>query len=439
MVTRKIIAQKALPHWKAATAELKRQCVTLVSPYVSRSTVQMILDSRPQTAELLTTFSASNFAMGASDLTALRQLVESGVRVHSVPDLHAKIFLSARLATIGSQNMTQGGTRNIEATALFRSPQNIARISRMVADWRRVAQLVTLERIEAMERDIVGLKELFSKASEAARKVDAAIIHADTCPKRVQLSSPNEPASKTHEDWLKGVRTSLAKGLVSQSVRVDARVTQRESSRGRYTTLARIRSDDSFTRWYFDAGLVRLKRRARHLLYYEDSGALSWPAMNDSQLTQFATRLTVTRDLSSKLRSQIQVQFVQDPEALESHNVTIAVRRIKAALSASVKARWAPDQKLQFVGDLEREEKDDASNADEVGLGELMNWVKKHSEAFRLLVTSLLEKSFRFDRNKFGRTAAILGPLKSRVRIRLGRRAGKNRFVLLAKLLGPAG
>jgi hypothetical protein len=81
------------------------------SPYVTGSCAdRVLLVAGGGDVELYTVFTAEDFACGASSLRCLQRLIEGGVKVYHLPDLHAKMLLvPGQVVTIGSQNLTNGG------------------------------------------------------------------------------------------------------------------------------------------------------------------------------------------------------------------------------------------------------------------------------------------------------------------------------------------
>ena len=85
--------------------------VLFLSPYLTSHTAETVISgATSEDAEIYTTFSAENFAVGASSLRTVRRILESGFDVYHLPRLHAKVVLTNEFASVGSQNLTAGGT-----------------------------------------------------------------------------------------------------------------------------------------------------------------------------------------------------------------------------------------------------------------------------------------------------------------------------------------
>src|SRR4051812_13245945 len=101
--------------WAAAIRD--GASVIAVSPFITSTGFTAALEEKGAACELYTVISAENYASGASQLSCLERLVAAKVRVYHLEDLHAKLLLvPGKLVTVGSQNMTDKGARNLEAT-----------------------------------------------------------------------------------------------------------------------------------------------------------------------------------------------------------------------------------------------------------------------------------------------------------------------------------
>lgn len=94
----------------------KTKSLYLISPFITKNIVDYILiEGRPK-IKLITRFNLNDFFSNASSLSALKLLVENGVEVKGILNLHSKVYLfDKRCAVICSANLTAGGFfRNYE-------------------------------------------------------------------------------------------------------------------------------------------------------------------------------------------------------------------------------------------------------------------------------------------------------------------------------------
>jgi phosphatidylserine/phosphatidylglycerophosphate/cardiolipin synthase-like enzyme len=110
--------------WKKEfSVEAERKLI--FSPYVTSSTAESVVgQSGP--CEIHTEFSVELFASHASSLETLRLLMDRGHKLFHVTNLHAKVFLIPRqFASVGSQNLTLGGTTNREASVVLQDVRHL--------------------------------------------------------------------------------------------------------------------------------------------------------------------------------------------------------------------------------------------------------------------------------------------------------------------------
>ena len=80
----------------------------IICPFIKSSALQRLLRHQPGNVQVITRFNLADFADGVSDIAALRKLLEAGVRVRGVRNLHAKLYLFGKSrAIIASCNLTE--------------------------------------------------------------------------------------------------------------------------------------------------------------------------------------------------------------------------------------------------------------------------------------------------------------------------------------------
>jgi len=90
------------------SAKSIKMCV----PYIKTSIIKDILMHKPSKVklELITTSNLASFASGGSDICAIKQLINEGVKVYNYQGLHAKIYVfDDERAIITSANLTYNG------------------------------------------------------------------------------------------------------------------------------------------------------------------------------------------------------------------------------------------------------------------------------------------------------------------------------------------
>ncbi|ADZ70453.1 phospholipase D family protein [Polymorphum gilvum] len=87
----------------------------IVSPFIKAGVLYRLPLAAPGVARVITRFNLADFAEGVSDIAALRALLEAGVSVRGVRNLHAKLYVFADRAIVTSANLTEAAlSRNLE-------------------------------------------------------------------------------------------------------------------------------------------------------------------------------------------------------------------------------------------------------------------------------------------------------------------------------------
>ena len=100
--------------WLAERAHTCSERMLVGSPYVNDAIIELTdMVSNDVTRTLVTRTDLRDFAVGASSLDTLCTLVKDGVAVHSLSDLHAKIYVfDDSSALVTSANATMSGMRH---------------------------------------------------------------------------------------------------------------------------------------------------------------------------------------------------------------------------------------------------------------------------------------------------------------------------------------
>lgn len=156
------------PLWVEEFAKPAKRKV-IFTPYLTSDTAETVVGGcAAGVCEIYTVFSVELFATGASSLKTLRALMNKGHRLFHLAGLHAKLFLiPGAFASIGSQNLTWGGTRNREASAVTRRPELLKSLEHDLVKWTDERAEISAEMVEDME-DILGdIEPLYRAARQA--------------------------------------------------------------------------------------------------------------------------------------------------------------------------------------------------------------------------------------------------------------------------------
>ncbi len=135
--------------------------VIILSPYITSNTAAIILNNLniAKNSEIYTVFSVKNFVSGGSSIKTLRLLQERGFQLYHLPRLHAKMLIvSGKFASIGSQNLTNNGVRNKEASIVIYDSLEVDKIMKLVNKWLMQKQKISNHMIEKVEKNLLSLR-----------------------------------------------------------------------------------------------------------------------------------------------------------------------------------------------------------------------------------------------------------------------------------------
>lgn len=149
--------------WKKEVRQATEK-VIILSPYLTSETAELVLGNLELTeaCEIYTVFSVKNFVSGASSLKTLKLLYQRGYKLYHLSRLHAKmIIIPQNFVSIGSQNLTQNGVRNKEASVVICNPQEVAKIQNKLEAWISKGQPISKAMIDEIEKNLLALRRKF--------------------------------------------------------------------------------------------------------------------------------------------------------------------------------------------------------------------------------------------------------------------------------------
>jgi hypothetical protein len=253
------------------------------SPYVTgRTARRVLLAAGSGKVVLYTRFLAENFAVGASSINCLRRITQGGVTAYDLPGLHAKMLLiPGRLLTVGSQNLTTGGTQNLEASLLVEDQKLVIQAEKESEEWLEKRVLITPEMIEEMAQKLPKVRRAFKGARDAAFELDDAVEQAQRERDDESRRAEEERRRRESDDQerLRRLQESLNRLPV-------ARRALRSTVGGRPSKESLLKvSSGSFTRWRLDEQIVRLTDLHRYLCVIEETGKLGWARVGSTRIS----------------------------------------------------------------------------------------------------------------------------------------------------------
>lgn len=173
------IQRQIVRRWKSE-ANNSTDLVAVFSPYLTSKTADTVLlaVSRRSRCEVHTIFEPEVFVTGASSIRTLKRLAVAGIPLFSLTDLHAKVIVvPGQFASIGSQNITAGGTTRLEANVATADAEKVDAIWREVKPWMKERKPITVEMIEDMER---LTRPLIRRMKKLRRAMDGVTKEVET-------------------------------------------------------------------------------------------------------------------------------------------------------------------------------------------------------------------------------------------------------------------
>ncbi|WP_081702962.1 phospholipase D-like domain-containing protein [Desulfuromonas sp. TF] len=146
--------------WKKEISGVKGKLIVL-SPYITSKTAELVLDKYSgEECDVYTTFKSESFISGASSLDALKSIIKMGLSLWEIQGLHAKMIISPDgFATIGSQNLTFKGTKNLEASIYIKDREQINHILNNLSKWLSLRREITLQMILDLEEALTEIRD----------------------------------------------------------------------------------------------------------------------------------------------------------------------------------------------------------------------------------------------------------------------------------------
>lgn len=268
--------------WKSELKNTDKK-VYILSPYITSKIEDIVKNIKnPKDCDIYTTFEIENFLFGSSSLKTLKSLFKKKFNLYSVPKLHAKIVLvSGNFVSIGSQNLTNQGTKNKEATFTSTSSAVVKFVESALEEWTKNSKEISLELIDELEKSLADLKKLYKHLKKKVEESEKSILEREE-QRETERQEAIEREKRIRENRdrirqnLKQIRkTEFIKGSVTTS-----------SDYGRYTFIPS--SNPDLLNWRIGKnGFSLSAEHKRYLSLFEDIGKLGWARVNKTCITFF--------------------------------------------------------------------------------------------------------------------------------------------------------
>lgn len=394
--------------WKKEAS--KSEELVFFSPYITSSTAETVLlhDAGPD-CTIYTCFKAENFACRASSLKTLKNLIQSGCELFHIEDLHAKVMLSEDFISIGSQNLTNSGRTNLEATFSSQDPSYIRHGQNAIEDWVNLAKEITLEMIEDMEDEVSPLIVEYDKIKELFNTADNIVAEKETTRQKVEAKRIKE----IRENNARLRQLAVNAGNIIQSSRsIHARVKllQNQGKYGDVTfTYSLVPWGGSFLFWDLGGKKIELKRQNRYLFMDIESGRVSWARINKGRITYFSDVVS-TSDRVSIGRWLCKLNFKSNWSNVNfGHNLTITITYLRTNIELVYKCHFDLNFLTNIYLNIEK-------SKNHIEADEIIAWNEKHCEEFSDSIAHHILSPFLYNRKLLGKQADdfFVSPLRYR-------------------------
>jgi len=163
-----LISSPFRPAFQQLVDSLESSCI-ICSPYITLGPTQRLIAAIRQkrleqslVLTVVTDLSVGTLLQGATDVTALQQMMESirNTQIVYLPRVHAKVYISGdSLAIVTSANLTDGGlTGNMEYGVALSESSLVRKVRSDVEDYARLGGQVTLPRLMKLRERIAELR-----------------------------------------------------------------------------------------------------------------------------------------------------------------------------------------------------------------------------------------------------------------------------------------
>jgi len=367
------------------------------SPYITSSTAEtVLLDNEYLSCQIYTVFKAENFACRASSLKTLKKLINSGCELFHIDDLHAKVMLSDDFISIGSQNLTNKGKSNLEASFCSDNPNFIKYSHSKIEKWIRFAKEITLEMIENMEKEVTPLIIEYDKLKKLFQLSDDVISEKENI--RQELEKNRVKKILEDKERLRQL-VNNATNVVQSNRTVFARV-RNTSTHGYTYSLVPVAKTASFIHWQIQGKIKALDSKKRYLFIDLENGRFGWARVNKTQITYFSdgvSRGEETAIGSWRCKLSFDTNW-SDPQS--DQNLTITIRY----LNTNIKLVYECHFDLKFLTNHSLNTKDSQNLK---GAEEIILWNETHFEEFSNSIAHHIFSPFFYNRKLLGEQANV--------------------------------
>lgn len=396
-----ILTPSAHVYWKLKGSKATKPIV-LLSPYLTGSTAQELLRASAK-GRVYTLFDAELFASRASSLSVLKQLMEAGHQLFHLDGLHAKVVIEPNaFATLGSQNVTSRGARNLELSALYTDMSTVSKVHRKIEPWLKKANPITIEMIADMEALISPLETYYDDFKAACESAQAKI---DKAAELARMRAEKEKIERFQAELRAEIRRALEAAPVSQEWDRGT-VKYRESS----SETSLFSEGQNLLSWTVNGTPMSLVRLSRYLCATH-TGEIGWARVARTRISMIGRGVDFSGQVIAECPTwRIEVESRENylDDLPKGANIVITVKKYGRQLCV-VPMRFALSSYRIFSPRPVLQ-----SGAAESTEGKQARaWIREHKASFDKQVIYRITRTFKYGSNLLGDDAKFFGDLGS--------------------------
>ena len=355
--------------------------VLVFSPYLTSDTAESLFTQvKAGACEIHTQFTEEVFINKGSSIDTLLTLKEHGIKLFSLPDLHAKLIIVPKVfASIGSQNITNKGRTNLEANVIFSDEKEVDEIYALAKGWLPGRKELTLHELQDMKRLVEPLIDDYEDLVEQANE-------------DIEVLPQNERVKQQFKRALLSLEHSQNSAFGAVRTIHGSYDSERDYCPPDINSFVSKQGSD-FTQWQFQGRKQEpLQAKQRYLCWMNDTRKFGWARVGKGRITFIDSYVEGNHDvLLNDYLCSLSFEAVWDEDLLElgEENLLITIQPPLGSRSLLCKANFSPTKvqtgSIEFV---------DGEFFPDICSTVIKNWINKHRGQFRQALLEKLLESF---------------------------------------------
>ena len=175
----------------------------IICPFIKRDALEPFLSGELKVIQVITRFKCADFAMGVSDIEALRKLLEVGTQVRGIQDLHAKLFLfGSNRAIVTSANLTKSAMgKNLECGVVVEEESVLADCRKYFDSLWLQGKILTEENLVDWETEIAPHREVRKHLVKLEKLLDHGAEVGSVAESPIQVPAVSVEAPRAQGEW----------------------------------------------------------------------------------------------------------------------------------------------------------------------------------------------------------------------------------------------